>query len=227
MPVFAPGLRLWGCAEGEPQGSPATERGISMIRTFRFVTHVFPALALAAALAPAVQAGCGDVSTLQAPFVFSQPGVGEQTLMQRAADATRAATLSATSGGAGFYTASIVGMWKIQFISKGNVNHNPSIPDGAMIDFGYTQWHSDGTESRIRAAARRRPGTSAWVLGPIGILHLRAESLRAQLRPGNRLPGGKDPHPRTGDSGSQRKPVHRHGYHRRLRSEIGTAGWIM
>ncbi len=43
-------------------------------------------------------------------------------------------------------SASIVGMWKFQLISKGNTGHNPSIPDGALIDFGYTQWHSDGTE---------------------------------------------------------------------------------
>jgi hypothetical protein len=31
-------------------------------------------------------------------------------------------------------------------VSKGNTAHNPSIPDGAQLDFGYTQWHSDGTE---------------------------------------------------------------------------------
>jgi hypothetical protein len=37
-------------------------------------------------------------------------------------------------------------MWGFQLISKGNAGHNPSIPDGALIDFGYTQWHSDGTE---------------------------------------------------------------------------------
>ena len=37
-------------------------------------------------------------------------------------------------------------MWKVQLISKGNTTHNPSIPDGALIDFGFTQWHSDGTE---------------------------------------------------------------------------------
>jgi len=30
--------------------------------------------------------------------------------------------------------------------AKGNTVHNPSIPDGAQLDFGYTQWHSDGTE---------------------------------------------------------------------------------
>ena len=117
-----------------------------MIKTFRLIANALPALAVAATLAPAVHAGCGDTSTLQAPFVFAQAGVGSQALVQRAADATRAATISAASGGAALNTATIVGMWNIQFISKGNTAHNPSIPDGAQLDFGYTQWHSDGTE---------------------------------------------------------------------------------
>jgi hypothetical protein len=38
---------------------------------------------------------------------------------------------------------SIVGFWKVAFTSKGN---EPNIPDGAPIDSGYVQWHSDGTE---------------------------------------------------------------------------------
>ena len=37
----------------------------------------------------------------------------------------------------------IVGFWKVAFTSKGN---EPTIPDGAPIDSGFVQWHSDGTE---------------------------------------------------------------------------------
>jgi hypothetical protein len=37
-------------------------------------------------------------------------------------------------------------MWNFQFVSEGNTGHNPSIPDGAIMDFGYNQIHSDGTE---------------------------------------------------------------------------------
>jgi hypothetical protein len=37
----------------------------------------------------------------------------------------------------------IVGFWKVAFTSKGN---EPNIPDGAPIDAGFVQWHSDGTE---------------------------------------------------------------------------------
>src|SRR5271155_4206448 len=107
MPVFALQMRLGVCACGNPKGSPATERGISMIKTFRLIANAFPALAVAAALAPAVHAGCGDTTTLQGPFVFTQAGVGAQALLQRAADATRAATISAASGGAALNTATI------------------------------------------------------------------------------------------------------------------------
>ena len=137
-----------------------------MIKTFRFVTHVFPALALATALAPAVHAGCGDISTLQAPLVFVPTDAGAQALMQRAADAARSAALSAASGGPAFNTATVVGMWNIQFISKGNTNHSPSIPDGVQLDFGYTQWHSDGTElmnSGGHAAATGNFCMGTWV----------------------------------------------------------------
>ncbi len=58
---------------------------------------------------------------------------------------------------------SIVGMWSIQFLSMGNVTHNPSIPDGAMIDFGYNQWHSDGTE--ILNSGARAPAQENFCLG--------------------------------------------------------------
>jgi hypothetical protein len=117
-----------------------------MIKTFRLIAKVFPALAVAAVLAPAVHAGCGDVGTLQAPFVFAPVGASPQALLLRAAEATRTAAVTAASGGAAFNAATIVGMWNIQFISAGNKAHNPSIPDGALIDFGYSQWHSDGNE---------------------------------------------------------------------------------
>ncbi len=38
--------------------------------------------------------------------------------------------------------APIVGLWHVKFISKGS----SGIPDGAEVDYGYSTWHSDGTE---------------------------------------------------------------------------------
>jgi len=54
-------------------------------------------------------------------------------------------------------------MWNIQFISQGNTAHNPPIPDGAQIDFGYTQWHSDGTE--LMNSGGHTPVTGNWCMG--------------------------------------------------------------
>jgi len=84
-------------------------------------------------------AGCGDVTNLQGPFEFPQLS-SDSRLLAPSADAENALARG------GMPTASIVGLWKFQFISKGNTSHNPPIPDGALIDFGFMQWHSDGTE---------------------------------------------------------------------------------
>ncbi len=55
--------------------------------------------------------------------------------------------------------APIVGFWHVKFIAKGN----GFIPDGTVIDMGFSQWHSDGTE--ILNSSRPPPATSAWVSG--------------------------------------------------------------
>jgi len=52
----------------------------------------------------------------------------------------------------------IVGFWKVTFVAQGN----PGIPDGAVIDFGYAQWHGDGTEI---LNSSRPPATGNFCLG--------------------------------------------------------------
>jgi hypothetical protein len=54
-------------------------------------------------------------------------------------------------------------MWSFQFISQGNTTHKPSIPDGTMLDFGYNQWHSDGTE--VLNSGGRSPAQENFCLG--------------------------------------------------------------
>jgi len=60
--------------------------------------------------------------------------------------------------------ASIVGMWNVVFTAKGNENNpapfNP--PDGAQLDNGYVQWHSDGTEIMN---SDRDPATGNFCMG--------------------------------------------------------------
>ena len=57
---------------------------------------------------------------------------------------------------------SIVGLWQFTFISIGNENTPAAIPDGAVLDQGFAQWHSDGTEIMNSS---RDPVTSSFCLG--------------------------------------------------------------
>jgi hypothetical protein len=60
--------------------------------------------------------------------------------------------------------AAIVGLWKFAFTAKGNSGNpapfNP--PDGATLDAGYVQWHSDGTEIMNSG---RDPASGSFCLG--------------------------------------------------------------
>jgi hypothetical protein len=53
---------------------------------------------------------------------------------------------------------SIVGFWHVKFVSEGTTG----IPDGTVIDMGFSQWHSDGTEI---LNSSRPPATSNFCLG--------------------------------------------------------------
>lgn len=57
---------------------------------------------------------------------------------------------------------SIVGMWRFTFISQGNNGAPLFIPDGAVLDHGFAQWHSDGTEI---TNSNRKPSTGSFCLG--------------------------------------------------------------
>jgi len=109
-------------------------------------------------LAPRASAGCGDLNTLQGPFVLA-PEAPLATLLSRAPEAEK----SQARGPSG---PSIVGMWNFQFVSEGNTAHNPSIPDGAVLDFGYNQIHNDGTE--IINSGGHAPATGNFCLGVWG-----------------------------------------------------------
>src|SRR4029077_2486440 len=52
----------------------------------------------------------------------------------------------------------IVGFWRVNLVSKGN----SGIPDGAILDAGFSQWHSDGTEI---LNSSRAPETQSFCLG--------------------------------------------------------------
>jgi len=52
----------------------------------------------------------------------------------------------------------IVGFWRVNLVSK----DNSGIPDGTVLDAGYSQWHSDGTEI---LNSSRAPETQSFCLG--------------------------------------------------------------
>jgi len=52
----------------------------------------------------------------------------------------------------------IVGFWRVDLISEGN----SGITDGTVLDAGFTQWHSDGTEI---LNSSRAPVTQSFCLG--------------------------------------------------------------
>lgn len=105
--------------------------------------------------APPATAGCGDLTALQGPFVLAQ-GVPNGISLSRMAEAQKGGDRAPAD-------ASLVGMWNFQLVSEGNTAHNPSIPDGALIDFGYHQIHSDGTE--IINSGGHAPATQNFCLG--------------------------------------------------------------
>ncbi len=93
---------------------------------------------------PSARAGCGDPAGFVGPFGFPDRNLAPAARQKESLAA-------AYYGQQGNQTPSIVGMWKFQVVSTGNVSHNPSIPDGAAIDSGYSQWHADGTEFSVSA----------------------------------------------------------------------------
>jgi hypothetical protein len=107
---------------------------------------------LTAAALPVAKGGCGDISGFYGPYDFPAPAAYAQAAQKEAATA-----------GDNRGAASIVGMWKFQVVSTGNTSHNPPIPDGASIDSGYSQWHSDGNE--FSTSAPHSPASGNICLG--------------------------------------------------------------
>jgi hypothetical protein len=69
----------------------------------------------------------------------------------------------------------VVGFWKVKLTAK----DTPGIPDGTVLDDGFQQWHSDGTEimnsSRVPATGNfcmgvwKKTGTSKYRLNHFGL----------------------------------------------------------
>jgi hypothetical protein len=137
----------------------ATERGSIMKVTHRAVTITLSAAVVGMLLVPAASA-CALTTQQPGTMVIQQLLPDAQNFMASATSADLARDLSSASSAT---SPSIVGMWSFLLISQGNTTHNPSIPDGTQLNFGYTQYHSDETE--ILNAGARSPAQQNFCLG--------------------------------------------------------------
>jgi len=70
----------------------------------------------------------------------------------------------------------IVGFWRVDLISEGN----SGITDGTVLDAGFTQWHSDGTEI-LNSSGACYPKFLPWSMGESRTIHVQAQSLSVKL----------------------------------------------
>jgi hypothetical protein len=123
-----------------------------MHRLSRAVIATLGGIIVTTAFASTAKAGCLDL-----PSLISGPRMGVSALyLPGHGGAVSAQNQQGDEG------ATIVGMWQFEFISQGNSMAPPFIPDGALLDAGYAQWHSDGTEIMNSG---RDPATSSFCLG--------------------------------------------------------------
>jgi hypothetical protein len=135
-----------------------TEEENIMKTKYGAMTSVCGAIVAAVILVPAASA-CGAL-----PATFSGPTQLLRAISNDALEGASAESLLRDQQAAAKGSpTSIVGMWKVTELSMGNMTHNPSIPDGTQLDFGYSQWHSDGTE--FYNSGGFAPATQNYCLG--------------------------------------------------------------
>jgi hypothetical protein len=134
----------------------ASEGRSIMTVTHRAVTTTLSAALVGMLLIPAASACVlGDQPiplAMQQLLPDAQNPLGSATFASMARDQSSASS-----------SASIVGMWNFQLISQGNTTRTPPLPDGAQLNFGYIQFHSDETE--IQNAGARSPAQQNFCLG--------------------------------------------------------------
>jgi hypothetical protein len=110
---------------------------------------------LATVFASLANAQCVDLGVFKrgAPRLQNQSWTGKSGpgLFKLVADGDTEASLAADPD-------PIVGFWRVDLISEGNAG----IPDGTVLDAGFTQWHSDRTEI---LNSSRAPATQSFCLG--------------------------------------------------------------
>ena len=117
-------------------------------------------------LVPQVTAQCAFPGLNKAAAIQPQSWQGEAQV--RSESSLQTSEKEASDG-------RIAGFWKVKFVSQGT----PGIPDGAVLDNGFAQWHDDGTEimnsSRVPATGNfclgvfQKSGPSSYDLNHFGL----------------------------------------------------------
>src|SRR5208282_3602803 len=102
-------------------------------------------------IANSAQAGCGFAPPLLKPSAWNSSTQTSPTLLSAVYRPGAEGRFLLTGGVPD--EAGIVGMWQFQLLA----------PNGAVVDDGYAQWHSDGTE--IQNTGMHAPITSNFCLG--------------------------------------------------------------
>jgi hypothetical protein len=126
---------------------------LNMKRILNMTLTILGVFGVAAAFTPNASAGCGDVASNAGVVnaqLFSMSASSRVMPFRLAADKPQVdgASVADELQPAG---ASIVGMWQFNFVSN-----------GVVLDAGFSQWHSDGTEI---TNSSRPPATGNFCLG--------------------------------------------------------------
>ena len=127
-----------------------------MRSSHRVGATILGAFAAVTCLASTANAGCTDPVPLPKHLALGgMPGAAPSFSSPRVVGAS-------FRDSSGDSNPSVVGMWHVTFKSNGNNVPPFLVPDGAILDDGYAQWHSDGTEIMNSS---RDPATSSFCLG--------------------------------------------------------------
>jgi hypothetical protein len=119
---------------------------LNLKRLLHMATATLGVLALNLAFVPSAHAGCGNTP--------GSVGALNANLLSPGKSASASAHAAPQPAG-----SDVVGMWEIELVAK-NIPNAP--PEGIVIDHGYSQWHSDGTEIMNSS---RPPATGNFCLG--------------------------------------------------------------
>ena len=119
---------------------------LNVKRLLHTATATLGAFVLTVAFVPNAHAGCGNTP--------GSIGALNANLLSLGKSTSAAANSAPQPAG-----SDIVGMWEIELVAK-NIPNAP--PEGIVIDHGYSQWHSDGTEIKNSS---RPPATGNFCLG--------------------------------------------------------------